>query len=47
MKVIKTDSIHFKDIKDFPYGEQYVDFNNLKMHYIDEGEGETILALQG
>jgi len=47
MQILKTDPIHFKDIKDFPYRENYVDFNNLNMHYIDEGEGETILALHG
>ncbi len=47
MKIVQTDSIHFKGIKDFPYRENFVDFNNLKMHYIDEGKGETILALHG
>jgi len=47
MQILKTDPIHFKDIKDFPYTENYVDFDNLKMHYIDEGSGETILALHG
>jgi len=47
MEVLQTDPIHFKNIKDFPYGENYIDFNQLKMHYIDEGEGETILALHG
>jgi len=47
MQILKTDSIYFKDIKDFPYGENYIDFDTLKMHYIDEGEGEVILALHG
>ena len=47
MKVVKTDPVHFKDIKDFPYGENYIEFNDLKMHYIDEGKGEIILALHG
>ena len=47
MQVLKTDPIHFKEIKDFPYGENYIDFQNLNMHYIDEGKGETILALHG
>jgi haloalkane dehalogenase len=37
----------FNSIKDFPYKENFVDFNNLQMHYIDEGNGETILALHG
>ncbi len=47
MKIVQTDPIHFKGIKDFPYRENFVDFTNLKMHYIDEGKGETILALHG
>ena len=47
MQILKTDPVHFKGIKDFPYEENYVDFNSLKMHYIDESEGETILALHG
>jgi len=47
MQILKTDPKHFKGLKDFPYGENYVDYNNLKMHYIDEGDGETILALHG
>jgi len=47
MQILKTDPIHFKEIKDFPYGENYLDFDNLKMHYIDEGDGEIILALHG
>ena len=47
MKILKTDSKRFEFIKDFPYKENYVDFNGMKMHYIDEGSGETILALHG
>ena len=47
MQVVKTDSSEFKDIKDFPYTENYVSFDNLQMHYIDEGKGELILALHG
>ncbi len=47
MEIIKTDPKHFKSIKDYPYPEKYVDFENLQMHYIDEGKGETILAFHG
>ena len=47
MQILKTDPSRFSDIKDFPYKENYVDFDNLKMHYIDEGKGEVILALHG
>ncbi len=47
MQVLQTDPSRFKNIKDFPFKENFVDFNQLKMHYIDEGSGEIILALHG
>ncbi len=47
MQIIKPDFTRFTFIKDFPYTENFVDFENLKMHYIDEGKGEVILALHG
>ncbi len=47
MKTLKPDFTNFISIKDFPYKENFVDFDNIQMHYIDEGEGETILALHG
>mgnify|MGYP001214740689 CR=1 FL=1 len=47
MHVLKADLTKFKNIKDFPFKENFVDFNNLQMHYIDEGKGEIILALHG
>lgn len=47
MEILKTPTSAFENIKDFPYKENYVSFNDLEMHYIDEGEGETILAFHG
>lgn len=47
MEVLKADLTKFRYIKDFPFKENFVDFGNLQMHYIDEGSGETILALHG
>lgn len=47
MELLKTDLKRFDFIKDFPYKENYVAFNNIEMHYIDEGKGEIILALHG
>lgn len=47
MEILKTDLNRFNLIKDFQYKENYVDFNEMQMHYIDEGNGETILALHG
>jgi haloalkane dehalogenase len=47
MEILKTPASAFEGIKDYPFKENYVDFDNLKMHYIDEGKGEVILALHG
>ncbi len=47
MQILKPDFTYFQSIKDFPYQENFVDFEDLNMHYIDEGKGETILALHG
>ncbi|QTN39806.1 alpha/beta fold hydrolase [Cryomorphaceae bacterium] len=47
MEILKTDLSRFKHLTDFPYREHFVDFEGMQMHYIDEGSGETILALHG
>ncbi|MDY8136567.1 haloalkane dehalogenase [Aquimarina sp. 2201CG5-10] len=47
MEIVKPDLSRFKNIKDFPYEENFIEFENLQMHYIDEGQGEVILALHG
>ena len=47
MQVLKTDLSRFALLKDFPYQENFVEFDKLRMHYVDEGEGEVILALHG
>jgi len=47
MEVLKTDLTRFEAIEDFPYEPKYLSFESMQMHYIDEGEGEIILALHG
>lgn len=47
MEILKTDLEAFKILKYFQYQENFVAYNNLQMHYIDEGKGEIILALHG
>ena len=47
MKILKPDLERFKQIQDFPFKENYVSFDDLQMHYVDEGKGEIILALHG
>jgi haloalkane dehalogenase len=47
MKIIRTPEKRFEKINDFPYEPKYLEINGFRIHYVDEGEGETILALHG
>lgn len=48
MKILRTPDHHFKNLPDFPYEPHYLTYDNIRMHYVDEGQGEeTILALHG
>ncbi len=47
MELLKTDLARFDRLTDFPFEPNFIQFNDLQMHYIDEGKGETILALHG
>lgn len=48
MEFIQTPDDRFDSLKDWNYSPKYVSLNNgLRMHYVDEGAGETILLLHG
>lgn len=47
MPVIRTPDERFADLPGFPYQPHYVEVNGLRMHYVDEGQGEIILCLHG
>lgn len=47
MEIVKADLSAFDFIKDFNYSEKFLKFQNIDMHYIDEGQGPLILALHG
>ncbi len=47
MPVIRTPDERFASLPGFPYQPHYVEVNGLRMHYVDEGQGETILCLHG
>jgi len=38
---------HWLDTSEYPFASDYVDINGHKLHYIDEGQGETILFVHG
>ena len=47
MPVIRTPEERFKDLPDFPFQPHYLNMDGLRIHYLDEGEGQIILCLHG
>jgi haloalkane dehalogenase len=52
MKIIRTPEERFQTLPGYPFESHYVDVpdgqgGTLRMHYVDEGSGEAILALHG
>ncbi len=47
MNLYRTPDERFAGIADFPYEPHYADQDGLRMHYVDEGEGDPVLCLHG
>jgi haloalkane dehalogenase len=47
MSVYRTHDEHFAAIADFPFEPRYTDQDGLRMHYVEEGEGDPVLCLHG
>src|SRR5258708_6603381 len=47
MPVIRTPDERFQNLPDSPLYPHYVEVNGLRVHYLDEGQGEVILCLHG
>ena len=47
MQSLRTPQERFQGLPDFDFKEHYLEFRGMRMHYLDEGEGEVILALHG
>ena len=52
MEKVRTDDGRFSNLPDYPYKPNYVevpdfDGSTLRMHYVDDGEGEIILCMHG
>lgn len=47
MPIIRTPDERFENLSDFPYEPHYVEIKGLRVHFIDEGEGDIILCLHG
>jgi haloalkane dehalogenase len=47
MSLLRTPDERFANLPGFPFEPHYVEVNGARVHYVDEGEGETILCLHG
>ena len=47
MSVFRTSDERFAALPDFPFEPRYLDQDGLRMHYVDEGEGDPVLCLHG
>lgn len=47
MTVLRTPDERFENLPDFAFAPHYVEINGMRIHYVDEGEGELILCLHG
>lgn len=47
MNVYRTPDERFDGLPGYPYEPRYVDLDRLRMHYVDEGDGEPVLLLHG
>jgi haloalkane dehalogenase len=45
--VFRTPDARFDDLPGFAFAPHYVEREGLRMHYLDEGEGEPVLLLHG
>ncbi len=52
MEFVRTPDARFENLADYPYAPNYVEVDDadgglLRMHYVDEGEGEIVLCMHG
>ena len=47
MPIIRTPDERFENLPEWPFAPRYVEINGLRIHYVDEGAGETVLCLHG
>jgi haloalkane dehalogenase len=47
MSILRTPDERFANLTDFPYEPHYLELNGLRVHYVDEGQGDVILCLHG
>jgi haloalkane dehalogenase len=47
MQILRTPDERFRDLPEYPFKPNYLNIGGVRVHYIDEGEGEIFLCLHG
>lgn len=47
MRLLRTPDSRFDGLPDFPYEPRYVNIAGVRIHYVEEGQGEIVLCLHG
>ena len=47
MAVIRTPDERFNNLPGYPFKPHYMQFRDLRIHYVDEGKGDPILCVHG
>lgn len=47
MNILRTPDERFMALPGYPFQPHYVEVNGLRLHYVDEGQGDPILCLHG
>ena len=48
MKLLRTPEAAFETLEDYPFSPNYLTVtDNIRMHYVDEGQGPVVLLLHG
>ena len=47
MDVYRTPDSQFRDLPGYPFEPHYAEIDGMRMHYLDEGQGDPILLLHG
>lgn len=47
MNLLRTPDERFANLPNFPYPPHYIEIDGMRVHYVDEGQGEIILCLHG
>lgn len=47
MAILRTPDERFANLPEFPYEPRYIEIGGLRVHYVDEGQGDVVLCLHG